>query len=134
MGTDGGVFLAYGTPLMEVSLFRYLGRTLLSPDNDWIEVLRNLQREQEKWGWLEKILGREGADRRTVGRFYVAVVHTVLLFGSKMWVLTSLLEKAPKGFHHRLVQQMVRMGPEIQHDGTWVYPLIEAEVAMLGLE
>ena len=36
-----------------------------------------------KWGWLANILGREGVDRITVGRFYVAMVQAVLLFGSE---------------------------------------------------
>ena len=49
---------------------------------------QNLRRARGKWGQLTNILGREGADRRTLGRFYVAVVQTVLLFGSETWVLT----------------------------------------------
>ena len=44
-------------------------------------------------GW-KNILGKEESDRRTAGRFYVAVVQLVLLFGSKTWVLTPRLEKA----------------------------------------
>ena len=40
---------------------------------------------------MVNILGREGADRRTAGRFYVAVVQEVLLFGSEMWVMTPQL-------------------------------------------
>ena len=41
-----------------------------------------------------KILVREGYDNIKAGRFYVAVVQAVLLFGSKAWVLTPQLEKA----------------------------------------
>ena len=44
---------------------------------------RNLWRARVKWGWLAKILGREGADERTVGVFYVVVVQAVLLFWSE---------------------------------------------------
>ena len=75
------VFSAYGTPPTAVSLFRNLGRTLSSSDNNWTAVERNLRRAQGKRGWLAKILGREGADMRTAGSFYVAVVQAVLLFG-----------------------------------------------------
>ena len=53
------VFLAYRTPLTTVSLFRCLGQTLLSSDNDWPVVEQNLRRVQVKWRHLEKILGRE---------------------------------------------------------------------------
>ena len=72
-------------------MFWYLGQMLSSTDNDWKEVELNLQRERGKWGRLKKILVREGADKRTAGRFYVAVVQAVLLFGSETWVLTPQL-------------------------------------------
>ena len=35
-----------------------------------------------------KILVREGAGKRKVGGFYMAVVQEVLLFGSETWLLT----------------------------------------------
>ena len=63
------VLSAYGTPLMAVYLFRYLGRKFSSSDDNWTAVERNLGRAQGKWGQLEIILGRDGEDRRTVGRF-----------------------------------------------------------------
>ena len=44
----GRVFLAYRTPLMTVSLFRCLGQTLLSSDNNWPAVEQNLRRVQVK--------------------------------------------------------------------------------------
>ena len=69
-----------------------------------------------------------------MGRFYVAVVQAVLLFGSDTWVLTPQLEKALEGFHRRAVRRMAGMGPKHQQDGTWVYPPIGAALSMLGLE
>ena len=81
----GRVFLDYETALTLVSLFRYLGQTLLSSNNNCLAVERNLWRAQRKWGWISEILGREGEDRRTTGRFYVEVVQVVILFGSKTW-------------------------------------------------
>ena len=110
----GRFLLAYGTPLAVVYLFRYLGRTLSSSDNKLTAVDHNLQRARGKWIWLEKILEREGDVRRTVGRFYVAVVQAVLIFGSKMLVLTPRLEKYLKGFHHRAVRRMAVMVPKRQ--------------------
>ena len=65
-----------------------------------MSVEQNLQRAQEKWVRLGKILGREGSDRITAGRFYVAVVQAVLLFGSETWILTLRLEKSLDHFHH----------------------------------
>ena len=114
------VFLEYGTPLTSVSSFRYLGKMLWSTENDWLEVELNLRRARRKWGRLEDILRREGADKRIIGKFYVAVVQVVLLFGYKTWVLTPRLDKALKGFHHRETQRMVDMGPKSHPDETWV--------------
>ena len=71
---------------------------------------------------------------RMTGRFYVAVVQAVLLFGSEMWVLTPQLEKALEGFHHRAERRMAVMGPKRQPDGTWLYPPIGAALTMVGLE
>ena len=97
----GRVFLSYGTLLAAVSLFWYLGRMLSSSNDNWTAVEQNLQRAQGKWGRLAKILVREGADRETARRFYVAVMQAVLLFGSKTWVLTPRLQKSLKGFRHQ---------------------------------
>ena len=94
----GRFFSAYGTPLREVYLLRYLGQTLLSLENNWPVVEQNLRGARGKWGRLENILGREGADRRTVGRFYVALLQAVLLFRYKTWVLTPPVGESPQGF------------------------------------
>ena len=69
-----------------------------------------------------------------MGRFYVAVVQAVLLFGSKTWVTTPWMDKALKGFHHQVVQQMAGMVPKRQRDGTWVYAPIGEALEMVGLD
>ena len=79
-------------------------------------------------------MGRKGSDRIMEGRFYVAVVQAVILFGYKMWVLTPQLEKSLEGFCHRAAQRMTGMVPKRQQDGTWVYPPIQVGLAMVGLE
>ena len=83
----GRVFSAYGTLLTLVSSFRHLGLTLSSTNDNWPVVERNIYRARGKWERLVKMLGREGSDNIIVGRFYVAVVQEVLLFGDETWVL-----------------------------------------------
>ena len=117
-----------------VSFFRYLGPMLLSTNNDFTVVERNLRRAQEKWGRLAKILGREGLYKRTAGRFYVEVVQAVLLFGSETWFMTPRLEKALEGFRHRAAWRIPGMVHKRQQDGMWVYPPIGAALEMVGLE
>ena len=129
----GKVFLSYGTPITAVSLFRYLGCTFLSSDNDWRAVEWKLRKARGKWGRLEKILGREGADKITAGRFYVALVQAMLLFGSKTLVLTPQLEKSLKGFCYWAERQMAGMGPKLQQDGKLVYPPIGVALSIVVL-
>ena len=69
-----------------------------------------------------------------MGRFYVAVVQVVLLFGSETWVLNPRLEKSLEGFHHRAVRKMAGMGPKPQQGGTWVYTPIGTALTMVVLE
>ena len=64
----------------------------------------------------------------------MAVVQLVLLFGSKMLVMTPRLEKSLKSFHNQAVQRMAEMVPKRQHDGTWVYTPIREALAMVGLK
>ena len=79
----GRVFSEYGTPLTEVPSLKYLGRILSSTDNNWPAVEKNLRGERGKWGKMVRILGIEGAYRRTAGRLHVEVVQAVLLVGSE---------------------------------------------------
>ena len=106
----------------------------MSSDKKNPAVEQNLQRAQGKWGQLANILVREGADRITVGSFYVAVVKAVLLSGSDTWVLSPCLDKSLKVFHHQVVRRMAGMGPKRQQDSTWVYTHIGVTLKTLGLE
>ena len=130
----GRVFLAYATPITEVPFFNYLGRILLSSNNNWPAVEQNLRIARGKWGRLAKILGREGVDGRMAGKFYVAVGQAVLLFGSETWVLTSRLEKSLNCFHFQAMRHMSGMGPKRQQDGVWVFTPIGEALVTVGLE
>ena len=80
------------------------------------------------------IWGREVADRRTAGIFYVAVVQAMLLFSSETRVLNRQLDNSLEGFHHWAVRRVVGMGPRCQRGGIWVYPSIGAYLEMVGLD
>ena len=62
---------------------------VVSTDDDWPAVARNLQKARATWGRLARILGREGADPKVSRNFYIAVTQQVLLFGVETWVLTK---------------------------------------------
>ena len=71
---------------------------------------------------------------RMVGRFYVAAVKAVLLFGSEAWVLTPRLEKSSEGFHLQVVRRMAGMGTKRHRDGTCLYTTIREALEMVGME
>ena len=72
-------------------------------ENDWPAVVTKLRKDQKKWVRLLRVLGREGADDRTLGTFYMVVVQVVLIFVSETWVMYPCIRRTLVGFHHRVI-------------------------------
>ena len=103
---------------------------LTATDDDWPAVARNLVRNRKKWGRLEIILGREGADPKVSRMFYIAVTQQVLLFGAESWVLTGKMEAALDAFHGRVARRLTGRTPRRGRDGKWFcLPLVGATQA-----
>ena len=51
--------------------------------------MANIKKVQNKWMRVLRILGQKGADDKTSGMFYKALVQLVLIFGSETWVVAS---------------------------------------------
>ena len=66
-------------------------------------MVGNLEKSKNIWGWLSRILNREGTDSKVLGRFSKAVIQAVLLFGAETWVLTPRMERSLSSFQHRVV-------------------------------
>ena len=60
----------------------------MAEDDNWPSVVRNLRRARQKWALLTWILIREGSDARKLGHIYLAVVQSILMYRSEIWVLT----------------------------------------------
>ena len=105
-------FEAYGAPIKNVTEFKYLGRVLTVGDDDCLEVVGNLGKAWRSWGWLAKVLGREGADPKVSSSFYTAVTQAVLLFGAETWVLTPRMEKVLDSFQSRFVKKITGRQPQ----------------------
>ena len=54
-------------------------------DNDYSSVIDNPKIECQRRGHLSRIMGYEGADYLTLGRFYLDIIHAILLFGQISW-------------------------------------------------
>ena len=81
-------FTAYGEPLEQVGVFKYLGRLLAMDDNDMQAVRHNLRKARGVW------------PPRVCGMFYKAVVQSVLLYGSETWTLSDSSIKCLEGFNN----------------------------------
>ena len=53
------------------------------------------------------------------GMLYKVVVHTVLLYGSKSWVVMGEMLKVLEGFHNWEAQKIVGMTYRRMEDGEW---------------
>ena len=106
----------------------------MADDNDWPAVVRNLQKSRRKWVRLTRILSREGADARTSGQIYLAVVQLVQLYGSETWVMTPYIGRVLGVFHHRLAHRLTGRQPWRGRDGVWIYPPLEDAMAEAGLQ
>ena len=117
-------FEAYGEPLKNVTVFRYLIWVLTTVDDDWIAVVGNLGKSRNSWGRLSGILIREGADPKVSVNFHKAVAQAVLLSWAERWVPTPRMDQALDSFHHRFKRRITGRHPLRRGDGIWEYPTL----------
>ena len=85
------VITAYGIPLAPVTSFKYLVSVLSVADDDWPAVINNLWRAWHKWARLTWVLSTEGMYSWNLDKIYLAVVHSVMLYGSETWFVTPCI-------------------------------------------
>ena len=94
-------FYAYGEELEQVEVFKHLRRLIAFDDGDTQAVRGKLAEARRVWARISRILRAENAYARVCGMFYKATVQSVLLFGSKTWVLSPAtlqrLDEAVRG-------------------------------------
>ena len=105
------VIIAYGVLLEPINSLKYLGRVLFSEDDEWASVVRNIWISRQKWAQLTRVLSREGADERTSGHIYLAVVQSFMLYGSETWVVTYCIGGVLGRLHHRVTQRLTGRQP-----------------------
>ena len=127
-------FKAYREPMENLTKFRYLERVLMAGYDDWLVVVEKLGKAQKRWGWLSRILIREGAHLKVLGKCYKVVAQAVFLFGAEMWVLTPRMERALEIFHHRVERRITEKQPMRQGNGSWEYPPLVETMGEAGLE
>ena len=87
-----------------MEVFKYLGRLIAFDDDDTQAVRGNLMKVRRVWARISRVLRPENASARVCGMFYKTTVWSVLLFGSKAWVLAPATLKHLEGFHVKVAR------------------------------
>ena len=95
-------FWDYDRPLG--NFFNHMGRPLMETNDNWTEVIANIQKTRKSCYPMDLILGWKGADTRISGNFYIAVVQSILLFGLETCVVAPHIKRILGGFHQSVVQ------------------------------
>ena len=82
---------------------------------------------------VSRVLYREGADMKTMGQFYKAVVQAVLLCGSEIWTLTKMVVKMLDSFHKKCARFIAGEFIHRTKDGEWHLPRSKDVLEKCGL-
>ena len=115
-------FKVEGEEIERVREFRYLGRVLREDDDDTICIDEQIRRARKRWQSVARILKRDGANAKTMGKFYLAIVQAVLLYGAESWTITERNMDKLRRFHWRAARYMSGRHIRKNLDGTWSYP------------
>ena len=70
---------------------------------------------------------------RAQGAMYKAVVQSVILYISNIWVVTGVMLKVLEGFHHQVEQGITEMTEERGEGGEWYFPLVVETMETAGI-
>jgi hypothetical protein len=71
---------------------------------------------------MYRSLSSDGADSKTMARFYLAMIQAKLLYGSKTWVLSRRLLDHLEHFHAQCARYIAHRHICHLPDNTWEYP------------
>ena len=114
----GKDFLEQDQILENVDTFKYLSMMLYFDESDWTTAACNLHIVWRKWGQFPHLLCWERSDTRTSGRFYVAMLQYVLLFGLDSWVVTPHILRDVWIFNNQAMRRISIQIPRCRN-GFW---------------
>ena len=116
-------FSVHGDVLEQVEIFKYLGRLLAQDDDDIRAIRAQLRKARATWARVGQVLRAENVPHCVTAKFYKVVVQAVLLYGSKLWVLSTTALSSLEGFHICAAYRMaVRHKPRRGPEHGWIYP------------
>ena len=115
-------FYVENKAIERVQEFTYLGRVLSEDDDDTKCIERQLAKARSRWWRMARILKYEGANAKTMAKFYMATIQAILLYGSESWVLTKGHLRQLNSFHLRSVRYMTGKHIRKKNNDSWDYP------------
>ena len=82
---------------------------------------------------VARVIERMGATVQARGEMYNTVAQLVLLYGSKIWVVTRYMLKVLTGLHHQAARQIMGMTAKCAAGGEWEYPSVVEATEAAGL-
>ena len=112
----------------------YLGMTITFNNSNWAAVYLNLRKDRMRWGMIGRVLERTVVTVQARGEIYKAVDQSVLLYGSKSWVVTGEMLKVLTAFHHWAERRIMGMTENHGSGGEWEHPAVEEAMDSAGLQ
>ena len=116
-----------------VAAFPYLGCTVAYNNSDWAALYQNLWMARRRWRMLGKMVTEAGSTVWERGMLYKAVVQSVLLYGSEIWVVMRAMLKVLVGFYHRLARKIMGITARHTTSGEWEWPLLVEALETAGI-
>jgi hypothetical protein len=101
-------FTVHGDVLEKVEVYQYLSCLLLQDDDNIQAVQSQLCNARRTWARVGQVFCKENAPPGTSAKFYKAIVQSILLYGSKTWVLSNAVMVRLEGFLIRVVYWMAK--------------------------
>ena len=120
-------------PLEPAMAFPYLVCTSAFNNSDWADLYQNLRKAEHRWGMVAKVLPQMVTTVRMWVTLYKTVVKTVLLYGSKIWVVMGEMLKAMEGFHNQVANRIAGKTAWRTVDREWEWPPVADALEISGL-
>ena len=114
-------------------MFLYLGQTITYNNSDWAAVYLNLRKARRRWGIIARVLKSIGETVRSWRAMYKEVTQLVMLYGSKIWVVTGEILKVLMAFHHWVARRITGMTAKREASLDWEYPAVDEALDAAGI-
>ena len=102
-------------------------------NSNWAAVYLNLRKSWRWWGVIGRVLEKTRVTVRSEGEIYKALVESVLLCGSKSWVVTEEILKVLTEFCQQAAPWIMVMTAKHGAGREWGYPAVEEAMDSAGI-